>query len=84
MEVMASIHDIIETADMAIAKGGKGEAAFRPHALNELLLFNAKLIEKAQNVKKAIKFMTAAKNRKNILDDVAYNEHLARLYCSNN
>jgi hypothetical protein len=80
MEVMASIHDIIDTADRAIVSG-KGEAALKPHALNELLLFNSKLIEKAQNVKKAIKFLTAAKNRKNILDDVAYNERLAGLYC---
>jgi len=79
-EVMASIHDIIETAERAMSDG-KGKPAFKPHELNELLLFNARLIEKAANVKKAIKFLTSAKNRKNILDDVAYNKRLAGLYC---
>lgn len=82
-EVMASIHEIIDTAERAMIPG-KTKAAFKPHELNELLLFNALLIEKATNVKKSIKFLTAAKNRKNILDDVAYNERLASLYCQNN
>lgn len=80
MEVMASIHEIIETAN----RDAKGKPAFKPNELNELLLFNSLLIEKAENVKKAIKFLTSAKNRKCIIDDVRYNERLASLYCQNN
>ena len=77
MEVMVSIHEIIEgaTAEKPILK---------PNDLNELLLFNSLLIEKAESVKKAIKFLTNSKNRKRIIDDIRYNERLAALYCQNN
>lgn len=56
----------------------------KPHDLNELLLFNSLLIEKGESVKKSIKFLTNNTNRKNIIDDVRYNERLANLYCQNN
>ena len=77
---MASIHEIIESA----ARDPKGKPAFKPNELNELLLFNSLLIEKAESVKKSIKFLTSAKNRKSIIDDVRYNERLSSLYCQNN
>ena len=78
---MGSVHDIIETATR---DPRAGKQAFKPNELNELLLFNSLLIEKAENIKKSIKFLTQAKNRKNIIDDVRYNERLASLYCKNN
>lgn len=49
-----------------------------------MLLFNSVLIEKGENIKKSIKFLTAAKNKKNITDDIGYLERLASLYCQNN
>jgi len=47
-------------------------------------LFYSLLIEKGENVKKSIKFLTNAKNKKVMTDDVAYLERLASLYCKNN
>lgn len=80
-EVMDSINEIIaRTAD----SDSKNGPALKPHELNELLLFNSLLLEKGESVKKAIKFLTAAKNRKNIIDDIRYNERLASLYMQNN
>ena len=73
---MGSVHDIIETA----RADPKGKPTFKPNELNELLLFNSLIIEKGDSVKKAIKFLTNAKNRKNIIDDVRYHERLSELY----
>ena len=80
MEVAASVQEIIASANA----DPKGKPAFKPNELNEWLLFNSLLIEKAENIKKSIKFLTNAKNRKNIIDDIRYNERLASLYCQNN
>lgn len=77
---MASVHEIIASAEADT----KGKPAFKPNELNELLLFNSLLIEKGENIKKSIKFLTNAKNTKKIIDDIRYNERLASLYCQNN
>ena len=50
---MASINEIIQNA----TTDNKAKPPFKPHELNEILLFNSLLIEKGENTKKAIKFL---------------------------
>jgi tetratricopeptide (TPR) repeat protein len=77
MEIMTSIHEIIDRA-------ATDKPAIKPNELSELLVFNSMIIEKGDSVKKSIKFLTNNKNRKRIIDDIRYNERLADLYAQNN